>query len=165
MPSKQSKPSMQSHPSYRIDKDTEIDVSDFDQWTPEQFGNFLSKAGLGDYFGVFIKHKISGRLAPLLTDKDLTDMGILIVGDRLRCKAVIQSLNRKVKYDNRTKVWWEDKERLYFSDCEQCFWTCAGFFPDGRLTNIRRAQHFQASSFQCSFLSLFQCRSIHLQID
>ena len=119
---------MASHQSYRLDAD---DMHDFNHWTPQQFAEFLKKAHLGDYSEVVIKHRISGRLAPLLTDQDLKDMGIFIVGDRLRIKAVIQALGRQVRYDTRTKVLWEGVEKLYFSDAEQCCCTCGGFCPDG----------------------------------
>jgi hypothetical protein len=118
--------------SYRLDHvNNGGDTTNFDKWTPQELVIFLKKAGLADYGEVFLKHRISGRLAPLLTDANLKEMGIFIVGDRLRIMAVIHALGRKVRYDHRTKIWWEGTERLYFSDIEKGFWTCGGCCPDG----------------------------------
>jgi hypothetical protein len=116
--------------SYRL-SENEADTADFEQWSAQDFASFLKKAGMADYGEVFLKHKISGRLAPLLKDMDLKEMGITIVGDRLRLKAIIQSLGRKKRYNTRTKIWWEGTEQLYFSDAERCLGTCGGCCPDG----------------------------------
>jgi hypothetical protein len=51
--------------------------------------------------------------------------------DRLRLKSLIQVLQRKVRFDTRTKSIWEGQERLYFSDSSKLLFTCFGCFPDG----------------------------------
>ena len=123
-----------SLPSYRMnDKDT----SDFKKWSPVELAEFLKKASLGDYAEAFINHKISGRLASQLTDQDLKDMGIHIVGDRLRLKIIIQSLGMQARYDNRVKVWWEGTENLYFSHGQKMCYTCAGCCPDGGPSRVQ----------------------------
>ena len=123
---------MTSNVSYRLTEDKLDDVKDFESWTAPRMADYLKKAGLGEYGEIFINHKITGRLSPLLTDADLKEMGISIIGDRLRIKALILALGRKVRYDTRTKVIWEGEERLYFSDLEKVLHTCCGLFPDGK---------------------------------
>jgi hypothetical protein len=55
-------------------------AANFETWNEQKFAEYLTKSGLGQYSEMFMHHKISGRLAPLLTDTDLKDMGIKIVG-------------------------------------------------------------------------------------
>ena len=126
------KPSQE--PSYRLHEGNKEDTAGFEEWNSKQLADYLTKAGLGEYSEMFIVHKITGRLAPLLSDLDLKEMGISIVGDRLRVKSLILTLGRSVRYNTRTRTIWEATERLYFSNAEQCFWTCGGAFPDGTYT-------------------------------
>ena len=52
-------------------------------WNPNQFAHYISLQGLGDeYTKCIIEHKISGKLAPLLSELDLKEMGIECIGDR-----------------------------------------------------------------------------------
>ena len=46
----------------------------------------------------------NGKIAPQLTDEDLKDMGIKIVGDRCRMRHLIKSFGRKARQIQRTKV-------------------------------------------------------------
>ena len=110
------------------------ETENFDKWSTDELVGFLHKAQLGDYGEAFKRHKISGRLAPLLSDNDLIEMGVSLVGDRLRIKSLILSLGRQAKYNHRTKTWWEGTELLYFSEAEKNCMTCAGFCPDGKLS-------------------------------
>jgi hypothetical protein len=129
------KQKMEKQKSILLDESHE-ELDKFMEWTPDQVAVFLKKAGLGGYGEVFQNHKISGRLLHLLTDQDLKDMGIKLVGDKLRIKTVIQALERKQRYAKRTKVWWEGTERLYFSKAEKNCVTCCGICPDGKSLSI-----------------------------
>ena len=61
-------------------------AEDFDKWDSQQLADFLSSAGLMAYRKMVLDHKITGKHAHLLTDEDLRDMGMIVVGDRLRFK-------------------------------------------------------------------------------
>jgi hypothetical protein len=117
--------------STRFDETSE-GLETYLEWTADDVADFLKKAKLGAYSEMVLKHKVSGRLLHLLTDTDLKEMGVFIVGDRLRIKSLIDTLGRKHRITKRTKVWWEGEERLYFSGGEKCCSTCAGVCPDGR---------------------------------
>mmetsp|Transcript_23283 Transcript_23283/g.65970 ORF Transcript_23283/g.65970 Transcript_23283/m.65970 type:complete len:232 (-) Transcript_23283:219-914(-) len=119
---------MDKQKSYRPD-DNKHDAVNFDSWDSAQLVEYLAKAGVGEYGEMFMAHKITGRLAPLLTDNDLKEMGIAIVGDRLRVKAIIHNLGRKVRFDTRMKILWEGTERVYHSSAQETCFTCCGFFP------------------------------------
>mmetsp|Transcript_2729 Transcript_2729/g.3885 ORF Transcript_2729/g.3885 Transcript_2729/m.3885 type:complete len:231 (+) Transcript_2729:60-752(+) len=149
-----------SHISYRISNDNLDDIENWATWSPERLCGFLKKAGLGDYGEIFINHKISGRLAPLLSDADLKEMGVSIVGDRLRLKAVIGALGTRARYEKRTKTWWEGKEQLYFSDAQQCLCTCAGCCPDDPSTYKLTSNHLRVKTvnpFRCGPVRLCCC--------
>lgn len=105
------------------------DISDFATWDEQALGKFFSTKGLGAYEPLLIKHKITGRLAPLLTDQDLKDMGIDIVGDRLLFKHCIKEMSRKHRFHKRIEPLWEGEEKLFFSDSERSCFTCGGLCP------------------------------------
>lgn len=101
-------------------------------WSSRELAKHLSENGLGDYAGKIMAHKINGKLVNYLGDEDLREMGITIVGDRLRFKQCLLSLQRKTKYNlnTRNKAIWEGTERRYYSTGEQNCYTCYGIMPD-----------------------------------
>jgi hypothetical protein len=60
--------------SYRLGKNNK-DAEGFEEWDAQKLSEYFKKAGVGEYGEMFITHKITGRLAPLLTDLDLKEMG------------------------------------------------------------------------------------------
>jgi len=105
------------------------DISDFANWDEQALGKFFRIRGLGAYEPLLIQHKITGRLAPLLTDEDLKEIGINIVGDRLLFKMCLKEMSRKHRFHKRIESLWEGGEKLFFSDCEKSCFTCGGLCP------------------------------------
>lgn len=101
----------------------------FDTWNPEQLAQYISSKGLSDYRKRITDHKISGSLAPLLTDSDLKEMGITCIGDRLRFKLIVGNLKRKSRVIDRSRCLWEGQERVFFSDTAAAWCTCFGCCP------------------------------------
>eukprot|EP00980_Cylindrotheca_fusiformis_P010868 scaffold2466_cov120-Cylindrotheca_fusiformis.AAC.4 len=133
--------------STRFDE-TADELDNYQEWTPQDVAGFLRKSGLGDYSEVFLKHKISGRLIHLLTENDLKDMGINIVGDRLRIKSLTNALGKKKRYDRRAKVWWEGTERIYFSDAQKCCCTFGGCCPEDPSTYKLTTNHLKIKTVE-----------------
>ena len=106
-------------------------VEDFDSWDSSRLAEFLSSAGLSAYKKMIIEHKITGKHAPLLSDDDMRDMGMIVVGDRLRFKQLMMTMGRKSKVCNATKSIWTGEEQKYYGDTEQFCWTCCGMVPEG----------------------------------
>jgi len=102
----------------------------YDKWTPAEFAKYLGLFGLGDYSETIINNKITGKLAPLLTDEDINDLGIDIVGDRLRMRSVIKGFSGRARRTQRTKVLWEGDEKLFFGCYDGLMGTCCGLFPE-----------------------------------
>jgi len=101
----------------------------YETWSAEQLAEFISKDGLAEYKECIIKHKITGKLAPLLSELDLKEMGISCIGDRLRFRQIVDTLKRKSRMMNRTRCIWEGEERLYFAPVMECICTGAGCYP------------------------------------
>lgn len=113
---------------YRVMSDDE-ETSDFHKWDEDKLGNFFRRKGLGDYCAVLKTHKITGELAPQLSDNDLKEMGIGIVGDRLMFKHHLKDLSRRERFNKRIEALWEGEERIFFSEWDKNLWTLWGFCP------------------------------------
>jgi hypothetical protein len=57
--------------------------------------------------------------APLLSDDDLKEMGITVVGDRLMFKHHLKDLSRRERFNKRIETHWEGEERIFFNETEQ----------------------------------------------
>ena len=89
------------------------DVSQYQTWDAGQLGTYLRNRGLGAYIADALQqHRITGALAPLLHDDDLKEMGISIIGDRLRVRQQLNALSRQERYNNRMAMLWEGTERV-----------------------------------------------------
>jgi hypothetical protein len=110
-------------------KDNTDLLSDYHTWDEDKLGLYFKRRGLGQYVEMLKQHKITGQLAPLLSDDDLREMGVTVVGDRLMFKRYLQELSRRERANNRLDAIWEGEERIFFGDCEQNIWTLGGFFP------------------------------------
>jgi hypothetical protein len=128
--------------NYRPLSDSE-EISDFHQWDSDRLGLYFRNKGLGEYASVLKDHKITGQLAPLLSDDDLKEMGIHVVGDRLMFKSHLKELSRRERFLHRIQSYWEGRERLFVSDCERNFWTLGGLCPVDPSTYRLTASHLK----------------------
>ena len=109
---------------------TVSNVEDYHNWDAAQFAEYLkTTAGLGDYYETLIQHKVTGQVAPHLTDHDLKDMGISTVGDRKTFLNAISVLQKEQRKQEREKVIWEGEEVLFFSCWDRALGTCCGCCP------------------------------------
>ena len=119
--------------------DSTAQLVGYESWNSEQLADYFENQGLGDYREVLMYHRITGKIAPQLTDNDLKDMGIKIVGDRCRFRHQLLVLGRKARQIQRNKLIWSGKERVFFGCPEWALNTCCGLFPEDpstyKLTN------------------------------
>ena len=101
-------------------------------WTSRELADFVEKAGLKSYASMIITHKITGKVAPLLTDADLKEMGMIVVGERMRFKQLILSLGRRARCIANEAPLWTVVEQKYYTPFEQHVCTLCGLFPDGK---------------------------------
>ena len=118
-------------------------------WDEEKLGAFLCQQGLGDYTTSLLKkHRITGRLAPLLSDEDLKDMGFTIVGDRLMFRHYLTVLSRQTRFKRRVESIWESEERIFFSTCDRNCWTLCGLCPVDPSTYKLTSSHLKVKKVQ-----------------
>lgn len=118
--------------------DSVANVQGYEDWDSEKLADYFEQQGLF-YREIITYHKITGKIAPQLTDADLKDMGIDIVGDRCRFRHQLNSLRRKSRYIQRNQLIWEGSERVFFGGLDWCIGTCSGLCPEDpstyKLTN------------------------------
>lgn len=122
--------------------------SNYHQWDAERLAAFFDSKGLGEYSETLIKHKITGPLALLLSDDDLKDMGITIVGDRLMFRHYVKQLSRHDRFHSRVTSMWEGEERMFYSDCDKRCTTCCGFCPIDPSTYKLTSSHLRINRVQ-----------------
>jgi hypothetical protein len=120
-----------------------VQVEGYEDWNAEQLADYFESKGLGDYREVLYYHKITGKIAPNLTDQDLKDIGVKIVGDRCRFRNQIKSLKRKARHVQRNKLYWAGKERIFFGCAEWAVGTCLGLFPEDPSTYKLTSSHLK----------------------
>lgn len=113
--------------AFSLPSPSEVDGSD--KWTSKQLASYFEKNGLGQYSESITEHKINGRLAPLLSDDNLTEMGIICIGDRLRFRLHIDNLKRNLRAQSMSKCIWTGKERIFYTGAEEACCTMCGFCP------------------------------------
>lgn len=116
---------------------------DFFSWDEERLGQYFRSQGLGEYCDTLKKHKITGQLAPFLTDDDLKDMGITIVGDRLLFKRHLEVLIQHHRYRRRIQPIWQGEERLFFSNLDRACATAGGCCPFDPSTYTLTTSHLK----------------------
>lgn len=102
----------------------------FASWTADQVAQyFKEKENLGDYYEMILNHKVTGDVAPHLSDRDLKEMGVESIGDRKRFLKVVSELGKEHRRQEREKVIWEGTEVMWFSCWQAACATCCGCCP------------------------------------
>lgn len=139
-----------------------IPYEEFSKWTPHQLTDYLNKLEIpvGD---VLIKHKISGDLVPLLTDRDYEQLGFHAVGDVLKLKRAFTTFQRKARSAQRSIPLWEGQEYIIPSIFEQiciCFKGCHS--PDFyKVTSSSLSLKTKSPAFCCGCIGPVQGALAH----
>jgi hypothetical protein len=133
-------------------------IENFEAWSAEDLAQYLkAKCDLADYYEMILKHGITGKAAPRLTENDLKEMGISSIGDRKRLQAAIDELQKAARKKEREKVVWEGKEILWFSCWDAAMGSCCGCCPmdpaDYKLTGT----HLSITTVQPCYCGPFRC--------
>jgi len=106
-----------------------IALQAFQQWDAQQFADYLKTKGLGDYSEMILLHKVTGEVAPRLSDNDLKEMGISNIGDRKLFLKALEDIQKEQRKQQREKTLWEGQEILFFSCWDRMLGTCCGCTP------------------------------------
>jgi SAM domain (Sterile alpha motif) len=101
----------------------------FKHWSALELAEFLKSCGLGDYSEMVVQHGITGAVAPRMTEHDLKEMGVTLIGDRKRFTAAIETVQKAARKMEREKTIWEGDQVLWTSWWEGCRGTCCGCCP------------------------------------
>jgi hypothetical protein len=101
----------------------------FESWEATEVAAWLKTKDLGQYEETFITNNINGNVAPNLTEANLAEMGVSVVGDRIRIIQALNTLKKSQVQHDREKIIWEGEEVLYFSCFDRCCSTCCGCCP------------------------------------
>lgn len=107
--SKDSQPAMQGnffddHTDYL----KKLDVVDIEKWTVKQVcQQFLDPLGLSPLKQIFVDHKVTGHVLLTLEKRDLVEMHIHAVGDRVYIDKCLIDLRRQARKVERERVLWE----------------------------------------------------------
>lgn len=122
------------------------EIKSYETWNAEELAGFISNQGLESYSHTIIDHKITGKLAPLLSEMDLKEMGITCIGDRLRFRLIVDNLKIKKRSLKRTQIVWEGRERIYYSEVTASICTCFGCCPEDPSTYALMSNHIKIKS-------------------
>jgi squalene cyclase len=109
----------------------EANKDKFAEWDAHQVASYMrGKADLGAYYEVILEHKVTGQVAPRLTDNDLKEMGITSIGDRKRFGLALDELKKVHRKQEREKVLWTGEEQLYHGCWDGFCGTCCTLSSD-----------------------------------
>lgn len=134
-------------------------VENFEAWSAEDLAVYLKSCDLADYYEMILKHDITGKVAPQLSENDLKEMGISSIGDRKRLQLAISELQKASRKKEREKIVWEGKEVLWFSCWDAAMGSCCGCCPvdpasyklTGTHLSIRTEKPCYCGPFRCCF--------------
>lgn len=110
-------------------RSTNMNPENFERWTASELADFLKTCDLGDYSEMVMQHGITGEVAPRMTENDLKEMGVSLIGDRKRFTAAIETVQKAARKVEREKTIWEGDQVLWISWFDACRGTWCGCCP------------------------------------
>eukprot|EP00466_Bigelowiella_natans_P008376 jgi/Bigna1/78726/fgenesh1_pg.56_\ len=149
----QVKPATVRHDQKEMEKFLEME-----KWDVKQTGEYISSLGFKDISEIFMAHKIDGSLLPTIGKAEMKEMGVKVLGDRLKFLKINNKNRVMARRVWRDTVIWEGQEfregpcgdMLPFG-FPYCCWTGV---PDkykvtnAKFTALMKTYH-EASTFPC----------------
>jgi hypothetical protein len=126
---------------------TEEEIHAMQGWTVQQVTQWLQSISMGRFTGVFIEHEITGDLLALLSENDLMQMGIIVVGPRKHLLKELAKVKKAHRAYSRHKIIWRASEDLsrgscllsaFYSMCPLCVDQPASYRLTGVLLKITK---------------------------
>ena len=87
-------------------------IGDWRNWTAVELAEYLRiQYGMDDYSEVFAHNHITGLVAPNLREDNLKDMGIAILGDRIRLLQALQTLRFCQDMQQHEAILWQGQQQ------------------------------------------------------
>eukprot|EP00408_Alexandrium_pacificum_P041069 CAMPEP_0171261210 /NCGR_PEP_ID=MMETSP0790-20130122/55871_1 /TAXON_ID=2925 /ORGANISM="Alexandrium catenella, Strain OF101" /LENGTH=230 /DNA_ID=CAMNT_0011729599 /DNA_START=102 /DNA_END=794 /DNA_ORIENTATION=+ len=101
------------------------------EWTAEDVAKYFTSKGYGAYAELWVKHRVNGDRMVMLQPKDIQDMGVTLVGDRIGIQKELRAFKGQARLADRNKVLCQYKQAYPGSDCQRAMydsvWKCC--FP------------------------------------
>lgn len=98
-----------------------LDPTTFASWGAENVASYFTAKGYGEYASLWVEHKITGERAVLLTPRDIEQMGVRLIGDRLGIQKELRILKSAARQGRRNQVIAQYRQAYDGSCIEQAF--------------------------------------------
>jgi len=109
----------QSHVTDEQQLRAELDFSKVSTWSSQDVAKWAGAKGFEEYAGPIMEHKISGKILPLLDEKQLKEMGFALVGPRLKFQKALREIQKGERQRKRKEILWE-ADQLRHGPCGGC---------------------------------------------
>jgi len=119
----------------------------YETWSPEEVADYFATKGFGDYRRIFVENELSGDRIVLMTQEDVPDLGIEIVGHRVGILKVLRGLKTKARMQLRKHE--IAREEQAYDGCwlAERFYTMCGLCPRDPDQYILKAGKLQIKEF------------------
>lgn len=136
-----------------------LDPNEVKMWSVEKvIEEFVKPIGLGDLQSLFIENNITGDVLLSLDKRDLKDMKIANVGDRLYIDQCLDNLRKHYQRLKREKIIWKGMTPpgpvAYFESCWQCvaFKVCKCFMKQDAIKITAQGYTARADPPPCNIM-------------
>lgn len=123
-------------------------IMGYENWSPEEVADYFAQKGYADYRSVFVENELSGDRIVLMTQEDIPDLGIEIVGHRVGILKVLRSLKSKARMQLRKQEIAREEEAYDGCFIAERFYTCCGLCPRDPDQYILKAGKLQIKEFE-----------------
>eukprot|EP00466_Bigelowiella_natans_P019065 jgi/Bigna1/85618/estExt_fgenesh1_pg.C_50062 len=100
----------QDKPTVQHDQKAMEKFLKMETWDVKEVGEYISSLGFKDISEIFMAHKIDGSLLPSIGKAEMKEMGVKVVGDRLKFLKINNKNKVLARRVWRNKVIWEGEE-------------------------------------------------------
>jgi len=126
-------------------------------WSAPTVGEWLASLGLALYSQKFVEHEVTGDLLEVMDKEDLRDLGVTLVGHRLKLLRAVAALQQKSESESRSKMLWQADEVLhrdgplgwlsFYLSCKSCVKGTSKYKLTGRAMEILSREDRNLCSF------------------
>jgi len=92
------------------------------EWTAEDVAKHFTSKGYGEYAELWKQHRVSGDRAVMLQPKDIQDMGVTLVGDRIGIQKELRGFKGQARMADRNKVLCQHTQAYEGSECHRAMY-------------------------------------------
>jgi len=122
-------------------------IMDYEKWSPDQVADYFEQKGFGDYRSIFVDNELSGDRIVLMTQEDIPDLGIEIIGHRVGILKALRGLKSKARMNLRKREIAREEQAYDGCFLAERLYTCCGLCPRDPDQYILKAGKLQIKEF------------------